>query len=39
MSEKTQVELLKEQLFKKNENGRQKASEEVLNKADEYCEG
>jgi aspartyl aminopeptidase len=39
MSEKTQVELLKEQLFKKNENGRQKASEEVLNKANEYCEG
>ncbi len=39
MSEKTQVELLKEQLFKKNENGRQKASEEALNKANEYCEG
>ncbi|MEE1074789.1 MAG: aminopeptidase, partial [Acutalibacteraceae bacterium] len=31
--------MLKEQLFKKNENGRQKASEEVLSKANEYCAG
>ena len=39
MSEKTEVELLKEKLFKSNKNGRLEASEETLNKADEYCEG
>jgi len=36
MSEKTQAELLKEELFIKRENGRLKADEETLKKADEY---
>lgn len=39
MAEKTQVELLKEQLFKSSKNGRLEASEETLKKADDYCEG
>ena len=39
MSEKTEVELLKEKLFKNRKNGRLEASEEALAKADEYCEG
>ena len=39
MSEKTQAELLKEELFIKRENGRLKADEETLKKADEYSEG
>ena len=36
---KSQAELLKEQLFYKRRNGRLTADEAVLNKADEYCEG
>ena len=39
MAEKTQVELLKEQLFKSSKNGRLEASEETLKKAEDYCEG
>ena len=39
MSEKTQAEILREQLFNKKENGRQTATEEVLKSADDYCEG
>ena len=39
MAEKTKVEELKEQLFIKRENGRIKADDSVLQKADEYCEG
>ena len=39
MAEKTVAEELKEQLFYKRENGRIKSSDEVLAKADEYCEG
>ncbi len=36
---KTQAELLKEKLFYKRRNGRLVSDEEVLAKADEYCEG
>ncbi len=39
MPEKSEAELLHEKLFKKSKNGRLEASEEILNKADEYCEG
>ncbi len=39
MSEKTQAELLKEKLFNTKKNGRLTASDEVLEKADSYCEG
>jgi len=36
---KSQAELLKEKLFYKRRNGRLVSDEEVLAKADEYCEG
>lgn len=39
MSEKSKAELLKEKLFKKNENGILRVSDEVLQEADIYCEG
>ncbi len=40
MSEnKSQAEILKEQLFYKRRNGRLVVDEDVLNKADEYCDG
>lgn len=39
MAEKTKAELLKEELFYKSQNGRFIASEDVLEKADAYCEG
>lgn len=39
MSEKTKAEELKEQLCRKRKNGRIVASDGILAKADEYCEG
>ena len=39
MTEKSKSEQLKESLFYKRKNGRLVSSEEVLKKADEYCEG
>ena len=39
MAEKSKSEELKESLFYKRKNGRLVSNEEVLNKADEYCEG
>lgn len=39
MSEKTEVEILREKLFRNTKNGRLSATEETLKKADEYAEG
>ena len=39
MAEKTKAEELKEQLCRKRKNGRIVASDGILAKADEYCEG
>ena len=39
MTEKSKSEELKESLFYKRKNGRLVSSEEVLKKAEEYCEG
>ncbi len=39
MSEKSKSEQLKENLFYKRKNGRLTVSDDILNKADEYCEG
>ena len=39
MAEKAKSEELKESLFYKRKNGRLVSSEEVLKKADDYCEG
>ena len=39
MSEKSQAEILKEKLFRKQKNGRLIADQAVLQNADNYCEG
>lgn len=39
MSEKSQAEILKEKLFRKQKNGRLIADQAVLQNADDYCEG